>query len=390
MSDSNLLFESLFKQKLSATSSREYLAQITEEFPYFSPAQFFLLLVSTPGSTAYEMQATKTSLFFNNAWWLQFQLQENRPLLENSEEIDIGYPPIILPESKENIVHPFYHPVETPVTEQNIDSNIRTEIDPVVNEASFSPILEGVESLEDENNTQVVGDEKAGIPLSVETIISLPDNWVKIAPGHDLNEASVLPEPATSIETDLIHPEIQVLPLVKIADEINDILPSVHFNKESSLLENEPEAEEASLDAEETAPLNFKLNIDTSTTTEDSITFEPLHTTDYFASVGIKLSGEVQSSDKLGKQLKSFTEWLKTMKKIHPDQIIPLSASTDSTIQKLAEASNVEGEVVTEAMAAVLLQQGKKDKAIEVFKKLSLLNTSKSAYFAAKIDQLKH
>jgi predicted Zn-dependent protease len=54
----------------------------------------------------------------------------------------------------------------------------------------------------------------------------------------------------------------------------------------------------------------------------------------------------------------------------------------------MAEKSNTEDEVLTEAMADVLLQQGKNAKAIEVYKKLSLLNPSKSAYFAAKIDDI--
>ena len=49
--------------------------------------------------------------------------------------------------------------------------------------------------------------------------------------------------------------------------------------------------------------------------TKEELLFEPLYTSDYFASQGIKLSEEVQPGDKLGNQLKSFTEWLKTMKK---------------------------------------------------------------------------
>ena len=77
------------------------------------------------------------------------------------------------------------------------------------------------------------------------------------------------------------------------------------------------------------------------------------------------------------------------MKKIQPDQMPLQSDQADLSIQKLAEASNLETEVETEAMAEVLIQQGKKGKAINVYKKLSLLNPSKSAYFAAKIDQLK-
>jgi hypothetical protein len=123
---------------------------------------------------------------------------------------------------------------------------------------------------------------------------------------------------------------------------------------------------------------------------KEEMLFEPLYTTDYFASQGIKLTEEVQPTDKLGKQLKSFTDWLKTMKKINPDKIqIDHSAQTDASIQTLAEKSNTEGEVITETMAEIFIQQGKAEKAVETYQKLSLLNPSKSAYFAAKIEQLK-
>jgi hypothetical protein len=40
-------------------------------------------------------------------------------------------------------------------------------------------------------------------------------------------------------------------------------------------------------------------------------------------------------------------------------------------------------------MAEVLLKQGKKESAIEVYNKLSLLNPSKTPYFAAKIEAIK-
>ena len=114
-----------------------------------------------------------------------------------------------------------------------------------------------------------------------------------------------------------------------------------------------------------------------------------MHLVDYFASQGIKLSDDIPPADKLGKQLKSFTEWLKTMKKVHVAELENGSIQTDMTIQNLAEKSNTEGEIVTEAMAEVFAQQGKTGKAIEVYKKLSLLNPLKSAFFAAKIEQLK-
>lgn len=124
-------------------------------------------------------------------------------------------------------------------------------------------------------------------------------------------------------------------------------------------------------------------------TTKEVISFEPLHTTDYFASQGIKLTDEPVTNDKLGSQVKSFTEWLKSMKKIHKEKLGEGDEQTDKNIQLIAEHSNTDAEVITEAMADVLVKQDKRDKAIEVYEKLSLINPSKSAYFAGKIDSLK-
>ena len=121
---------------------------------------------------------------------------------------------------------------------------------------------------------------------------------------------------------------------------------------------------------------------------QEPLLFEPLYATDYFASQGIKLREEAQPADKLGKQLKSFTDWLKTMKKVHESKLPDGSETLDATVQVLAEKSNMEQDVLTETMAEVYLQQGKRNKAKEIYEKLSLLSPSKNAYFAAKIDQI--
>ena len=120
------------------------------------------------------------------------------------------------------------------------------------------------------------------------------------------------------------------------------------------------------------------------------LVFEPYYTVDYFASQGIKLSQEEAPKDKFGKQLKSFTEWLKTMKKLPvSDQVKPLDIRSEQNVENLAAHSLDSEEVYTETMAEVWSQQGNNEKAIEIYNKLSLINPSKRAYFAAKIDSLK-
>jgi len=122
----------------------------------------------------------------------------------------------------------------------------------------------------------------------------------------------------------------------------------------------------------------------------DSIVFTPYHMVDYFASQGIKLTLEDNPPDQFGKQLKSFTAWLKVMKKL------PLQHTSGKEDEKVNEQirhfaahSIEERDVLTESMAEVLAKQGMYENAIALFQKLSLIYPPKSAYFASRIEQLK-
>ncbi|TAL51799.1 MAG: hypothetical protein EPN92_00170 [Chitinophagaceae bacterium] len=122
----------------------------------------------------------------------------------------------------------------------------------------------------------------------------------------------------------------------------------------------------------------------------EPLLFEPYHTVDYFASQGIKPVQEEKPADRFGQQLKSFTEWLKTLKRIPVQEIVKaVDTTSEEKVIHLAEHSIEKREVVTEAMAEVWVKQGQPEKAIEVYNKLSLLNPSKSSYFASLIEDLK-
>jgi hypothetical protein len=120
-----------------------------------------------------------------------------------------------------------------------------------------------------------------------------------------------------------------------------------------------------------------------------NIPLEPLYSIDYFASQGIKLHLDEQQ-DQLSKKLRSFTEWLKAMKKIHPEKLDQkMDKEQEKNIRDYAETSNEQHDLYTEALAEVYLKQGLHQKAASVFEKLSLLDPSKSAYFAARIREIK-
>jgi hypothetical protein len=171
---------------------------------------------------------------------------------------------------------------------------------------------------------------------------------------------------------------------------------ALHFNNPFHLnyLLNKKDSEELTTDphSKTVAETNISAMQEAAQTEKEAaepMIFEPLYTTDYFASQGIRLSDEIKPDDKLGKQLKSFTDWLKTMKKVHDQKLPAGNEQLDLSVQNIAEKSNKESDILTESMAEVYISQGKYRKALEIYEKLSLLNPSKSAYFAAKTEHLK-
>jgi hypothetical protein len=123
------------------------------------------------------------------------------------------------------------------------------------------------------------------------------------------------------------------------------------------------------------------------TATDPLAAAEPLHTIDYFASQGIKAEKpkENTQANHFDNQVKSFTEWLKTMKKLHYQ---PATAYTDPLVEKKARQSLQGGEIVTETMADVWVKQGNFSEAVKIYRKLMLIHPEKSHYFASLIKQV--
>jgi hypothetical protein len=138
---------------------------------------------------------------------------------------------------------------------------------------------------------------------------------------------------------------------------------------------------------EAAVPVSFT---NTSTKPKEDLLFEPFHTVDYFASPGIRFKIYEQPTDKFGQQIKSFTYWIKTMKKLPLSEIgKSVDPKEERKVEQLAGRSLEQEDVVTEAMAEIWVKQRNFAKAREVYQKLSLLEPAKSAYFASKINELK-
>ena len=208
-------------------------------------------------------------------------------------------------------------------------------------------------------------------------------------------EAYEIDFPQTFIEKSNNHEEQESTIEIEEAHQPRSTESLALTTVEEPVMAQEEELEEVPVldkPGEQEVPLNIPMPKLTEPKNEGSATiaFEPYQTVDYFASQGIKLSQEEATKDRFGRQLKSFTEWLKTMKKIPAtEQIKNIDSASQQKVENLAAHSVEQSDIVTETMAEVWAKQGNREKAMEIYNKLSLLNPSKRAYFAAKVEFLK-
>ena len=344
MQNNTTIFKSLFDRNLSDNGNVDFLQEMTAKHPYFSPAQFYLLQQTASGTETFEKQALKTNLLFNNAHWLNFQLAQTIKPFITKQIMEAEATSV----ETNDVVKESIEKAEPAFAESELTALPQTEI-----------AEKNVPAIEE--NAKVENEFEPALEVT-KSVISEP-----------IIEQDSIPETVTE----------------KIPEEINSSFSGQMAElPDNTDADNTDAAEEAEFNPE-IEPMKIELKMpEDKGDLQDEMIFEPMHLVDYFASQGIKISEETLTADKLGKQLKSFTAWLKTMKKVHLEED-GNTAQTDHQVNKMAEISNAKAEILTEAMAEVLAKQGKLDKAGELYQKLSLLNPAKSTYFAAKIENLK-
>ena len=420
--------------------SLDDLQKLADENPYFSVAQFLLAKkLKAENNTGFLLQAQKTALYFSNPYWLHYQLtnelwQDTISEKNNSGDKEIANDGDVTAElSDDKEANKITAPslvTNSGLKSDRVDENIQTSGKPlkvVANEVNTTnktfDTKDAELALDNRENSNQAEEEMAAITRDTDAATEgffyeadtkeetfVRDNIeqvimeTQIPAGADSIE--VLEEMAgVSRQTD--ETTESFLDEVQIATEENVEFSSTETEIPQAEAENVPSVsntkkenendENGEPDEHERMFQNIKAMLDATSEeaeadTENAvIPIDPYYTIDYFASQGIKLELEQNPKDQLGQHLKKFTHWLKHMKKLGPEDATEVIArtQTEADIQKIAESSNTVRAVVTEAMASVLEKQGKKDKAIELYKKLSFLNPDKSAYFASKIKNLK-
>lgn len=340
-------------------ASLEEIDILLEEYPYFAGLHF-LKAAKVKALQKDELSGTvsKAALYFPNPHWFSLMLEQSadpvgemeniKPVDKQAEIIDIN-----IEETEEEPVLDIQEsePPLQPDWEQNLAEN---------------PVFQQHQVSDEEHFEQEIWHQQA----------SSPDN-------EPIIEEPVSPQPEPEVEFFHTEPAADPEPVI---DEVFSETTEVQEQEQ----EQQPEPEQIPEEMVQPQPDPEPTKTAETVPDELEIPFEPLYTIDYFASQGIKIAAETSPKDQLSLKLRSFTEWLRAMKKLHPEKIDKnFNQEQEEQVRVIAESSNAPQVVYTEAMAEVFIKQGKKDKAKEVFEKLSLLDPGKSAYFAVRIKELK-
>jgi hypothetical protein len=204
-------------------------------------------------------------------------------------------------------------------------------------------------------------------------------------------------------------------------DDYNEITAEEYFEEEDEEYfdeEGDGEQEEALIsagDEEEINPIR---------TEADEALILPIYTEDYFLHQGIQVSNNIPPAEHKanGEEttaedpkslmiVMSYSDWLMHFKthgeKVKEEEDDQKALKTMWQKEKLAAALEEENEeipenvfemavnsitreesLVSEPLAEIYVKQGKYDAAIDMYKKLSLRNPQKNAYFARKVEEL--
>ncbi|HEV2481732.1 MAG TPA: hypothetical protein VGS79_18815 [Puia sp.] len=439
------IIQHLFQVSSLEDVSRERLEAFVEAYPSYGIGHYLLSCkLQAEGSERFMPETQRTCLYFSNPLWLQWQLQNpdgmaaarpaETPAPWVAEPLAVESPAI--GEPVDAIEEPGTPAIEEPNVEGTVENLVTMAEDAFVTPESlttgeighitagegenlgaaspaaeeFSAAEQLLRSIEEarelrESLQRLDEEATAGTAVAGESLTAEPEP-LEAAPEPVAHEAVALQEepvvhheePIQDEETPFVLDEPEEQPVV-VAETpaAPETQPAPEPQPEAVATEPQPEtvATEPQPEAAVTEPQSAAGSqpvADPSTAapavTQDFL-FEPYHTIDYFASQGIKLTLDENPQDKLGKQLKSFTEWLKTMRRLpQKDREVVPDRVMEEAIQTSAAHSIQGKDVLTETMAEVLAKQGMREKARAVYEKLSLLNPDKRAYFAAKIEQL--
>lgn len=333
---------------------------------------------------------------------------EIKPAPAKPIEVAAQVPPPVVPPVTEIKATPVAAAEKTDITEVKV-----TPAEPVVAEVKAEVVAETVKPAAVVTPVPVVVPEvKAASVVPTASVQPKPAPVTAQAPPSKPGaEAEVIPEVVKPVQpesklvfTGLAPTKVIVKKQIEIAEEVREPKPSAEPEKIvppaiETIPEEMPDAE------------------------KDKLIF-PVYTEDYFLQQGLKVSADLpeeidefmdvsdeEDEDKSLMVMMSFSEWLlhfkNTSEKQKEEKKDQKALKTMWQKEKLAAAMEEENEEIpenvfemavnsiakedglaSESLADIYIKQGKYDKAIEMYRKLSLRNPKKNAYFARRIEEV--
>lgn len=269
------------------------------------------------------------------------------------------------------------------------------------------PILE--EKLEEKDKTEVLKEEKysdpsdlvVGLLKSQNKEITEPETKTNkdIMPPHDNNPTH--PQDIINNEPELeekpeqnkvTHPPIEnITPHPVSQEEIpeTDVQPreQKEFTTVNNIKEESESIEETKPKApvmnETTASMDEKENPIAITPVKPIEKKEPVDAAEILRQRLAELNAGTKQEEAPTDQKKIIDEFIEKEPRLTLDR----NRENDKDLSE--ESTKDNNEIISETLAEVYMKQGNKEKAIEIYEKLSLANPEKSAYFAAQIKKIK-
>ena len=421
---------------------RKNIAELTAKYPYFVPiryinaAQQHLSDHFTPGMLTQMLLYRSNWLLFHDFLekvatgpQLSVESEDNTDIEEITEMIDIdSFEAVIVEKEVEEIVvannheEPAIYHIVSNIDETTHDTIAaeewpieQTETIPEVVEVMEEKVPTFKEMKEEVDNMEDVPVTEEMEPVSTITVTSdMSETDVNtVIPVEQQERISFSSLSDFMNEDEMPTQKAQVLSSIWEEEEIHVDEP---VEETEAIVEYIPEEQEA------TAPKHGMTQEEQDA--ENSL-IQPYYTEDYFRHEGIAISNDLDKGIEvtLGNRVEkskdpqslmvvmSFAEWLnyfKTKGQKDKEEIQDQKAlKTMWQKEKLAAALEEENEEIpenvfnmavnsitkeedlaSESLAEILVKQGKHDKAIDMYRKLSLRNPQKSTYFALKIESL--
>ncbi|NIG53988.1 hypothetical protein [Chitinophaga sp. Cy-1792] len=439
----NRIIEQLFHVPDLHQVDEAALQKLVTEYPYFSTARVLLAKKDYSRHSNLGSHAVKTGSLYSLPAHHYYHFITASPVLMEIEErlpailpdYDIRVPVVEKPAETQEVAAAFHAPEDAEIALSEsaaLPPEMHTEAqeEPLADElnaglAPEAPVAEepevhypkvhvvmpsantgGIQQI-DLLQARVAAEEAAASPL--------PDyigsEIQAAAPAEIMEAAAKVDQPAEEQQISADAPAASMEGPVALTEENKETaqhIAPVAVPEMSDTPVNAPEAETAvegtAHASGETEPIRiFPLELPTEEATE--LVFQPLFADDYFAYKRLKNPDEADELNKQGEaDMKSFTSWLRQIKdnftgrnskdwyhqqlnKIYDEDTEP---EISETVEKMAMNSIIiNNDIVSETLAEIWVRQQQYQNAIQIYKKLSLLNPDKNAYFAQKIKELK-